>query len=143
MCTTTLTTGATTSTLGHITRLTASAVHGTGADITTLGTAVHGTGIHGHIHHTDITDGTARSIWEDGMTLGTTAMADGTADGIIHIMVTCTLTTAAGTAVGTHTGATTRTITTLSISRMTTGTGPDTAQEPTGSSRAGYLQEEE
>lgn len=62
MCTTTLTTGATTSTLGHITRLTASAVHGTGAGTMTHGTAAHTTGTHGHIHHTDITDGTTRSI---------------------------------------------------------------------------------
>lgn len=142
MCTTTLTTGATTSTLGHITRLTASAVHGTGADITTLGTAVHGTGIHGHIHHTDITDGTTRSIWEDGMTLGTTAMADGTGDGITHIMVTCIRITADGMEVGIHTGATTRTTTTLSISRTTTGMDQDTAQDPTGSSRAAFQREE-
>mgnify|MGYP006874699299 CR=1 FL=1 len=76
------------------------------------------------------------------MTLGTTDTADGTEDGIIHIMVTCTLTTAAGTAVGTHTGATTRTITTLSISRTTTGMDQDTAQDPTGSSRAAFQREE-
>ena len=77
------------------------------------------------------------------MTLGTTDTADGTEDGIIHIMVTCTHITADGMEVGTHTGAITHITTTLTISRMTTGTGPDTAQEPTGSSRAGYRQEEE
>ena len=83
--------------------------------------------------------GTTRSTWADGMTLGTTV----TADGIIHITDTCTLTTAVGMEVGTHTGATTRTITTLSILRMTTGTVQGTAQDPTGYSPAGFPQEEE
>ena len=61
MSTTTLTTGATTSTHGHITRLTASAVHGIGADTTTLGTAAHTIGTHGHTPHTDTMAGTTRS----------------------------------------------------------------------------------
>ena len=76
------------------------------------------------------------------MTLGTTAMADGTGDGITHIMVTCIRITADGMEVGIHTGATTRTITTLSISRTTTGMDQDTAQDPTGSSRAAFQREE-
>ena len=131
----------TTSTHGYTILHTASEVHGTGAGITTLGTAVRSIGTHGHIPHTGITAGTTRSISEAGMTLGTTATEDGMEVGTTHITDTCTLTTADGTADGTHTGATTHIITILSTSRMITGTDQDTAPAPTGSSQAGYLQE--
>lgn len=80
----------------------------------THGTAARTTGTRGHTHHTDTMAGTTPSTWADGMTLGTTATADGTEVGTTHITDTCTLITAVGMEVGTHTGVTTRTITTLS-----------------------------
>ena len=74
-----------------------SEVHGTGADITT-----HGIGIHGLIHHGDITVGMTRSIFQAGMTHGImdseAGMTHGTADGLT------TTTIADGTEDGTLTG---------------------------------------
>ena len=66
---------------------TASEVRGTGAVTTTLGT-----GIHGHIPLGAITDGTIRSIWEDGMTHGTMedTMED-TGDGATGTDITTTI----------------------------------------------------
>ena len=66
---------------------TASEVRGTGAVTTT-----HGIGIHGHIPLGDITDGTIRSIWEDGMTHGTMedTMED-TGDGATGTDITTTI----------------------------------------------------
>ena len=104
--------GRTTSTHGTTTLRTASEVPGTGAVTTTLGTETHGTGVHGLTHLGDTTDGMIRSITEDIMILGTTAMADITEDGMIHGTDTCTRTTADGTADGIHIG-TTITTTTL------------------------------
>ena len=73
-----------------------------------------GTGTHGHMPRHSSPDGTTRSTWADGMTLGTTATTAGTEDGTVagtalgtdHII-------AAGTGDGTLIGTTTIIITTL------------------------------
>lgn len=112
---------------------TASAVHGTGAGTTTLGTGMPGHIIHGT---TDTEDGMA-----DGTTLGITDTADGMTHGTMEDGTdTCTHTTADGTADGIHTGTT---ITTMvrsmsEAARTTAGTGQDTAPAQTGSSPAGF-----
>lgn len=129
-------TGRTISTLGdtivHIPH-TASAVHGTGAGITALGTGMPGHIIHGT---TDTADGMA-----DGTTLGITDTADGMIHGIMEAGTdTCTHTTADGTADGIHTGTTiTTTARSMSVAtRMTAGTVQGTAPALTESSPAGF-----
>ena len=122
---------------------TASAVHGTGAGITTHGT--HGASLRG-----DTTDGTIHGIMDragDGMTLGTTA--DTGEDGTIH-----GITEATGEAAGTipdiirttagtiHTGDTTITTMVLDMSLITIkmcGTVQDIRQVQTDSSPAHRL----
>ena len=121
------------------TLLTASEVHGTGADTTTLGT-----GTPGHIPHGITTAGTAHGI-QDGMTLGTTAasmilgitaMQDG-------MEVSITIITADGTVVGTHSGTDTIRDITRDIIRgthlitSTPGEAQDTKQDRTGCLQAG------
>ena len=133
-----LMTGRTTSTHGDTivhTPHTASAAHGTGAGTTTLGTGMPGHIILGTTDTEDgMADGTIRGItaMADGTTHGTTDTADGTD--------TCIHTTADGTAGGIHTGTT---ITTMarsisSATRMTAGTGQDTAPAQTEYSPAGF-----
>ena len=81
-----------------ITDHTASAAHGTGAVITTHGTATHGIGTHGHTVLGDITDGMILGITAVSMTHGITA------DITEAITVTCIHTTMDGTADGIHIG---------------------------------------
>lgn len=86
---------------GHITRLTASEAHGTGAGITTLGTGTHGalgaTEDGTVLGTAGMTHGTTGATGAAGMIRGTTAMRDGTEDSGALIMPD-------GTEAGTHIG---------------------------------------
>ena len=133
---------------------TASEVHGTGADTTTLGTVMHGDGVHGHTALGAITDGTTHGTTEDSMTHGTTAdstedsttlgiMEDGA--GTIGTDITTILSTADGMADGT------RIITDISMDRDTYRTSRenitshskarDIRPDPTESSQEAHLSE--
>lgn len=102
-----------------------------------------GIGIHGPIHLGDITDGTTRSISEDGTTLGTTedgtmedGMTHGTTEDIGDGTDTTTITTADGTADGTRIGDTI-TDTDISADAITTTVLDMRQKETTGFSQAG------
>lgn len=122
-----------------LTHLTASEVHGIGAD-----TTIRGTGTHGLIPHGITTAGTVRGT-PDGMTLGTTAAS--TTLGITAMQDgmegSTTLTTAGGTEVGIRSGRDTIMDITLAIiqtthpTMSTPGEDLDTKPDPTECLQAG------